>query len=58
MLIAGGCFSFSGRTVIEEKPETIGRITALEARVNALEHVISPRIAPEQVEPPQFEVPR
>jgi hypothetical protein len=57
-LVAGGCFSFSGRTVIEEKPETIGRISALEARVSALEQLVSPRLIPEQVGPPTLDEPR
>jgi hypothetical protein len=33
-----GCLSLGGRTTyVQEKPETLGRITALETRVSALE---------------------
>jgi hypothetical protein len=58
LLIAGGCFSFSGRTVIEEKAETVGRISNLESRVGALEDAMSVRIVPDQPQTPPFDVPR
>jgi hypothetical protein len=33
-----GCLSLGGRTTyVQEKPETLGRITALETRMSALE---------------------
>jgi hypothetical protein len=36
-----GCLNLGGRTtIVQEKPETLGRITALETRVGALEQAV------------------
>jgi hypothetical protein len=41
-LLQTGCLSLGGRTTyVQEKPETAGRITALETRVTALEQALS-----------------
>lgn len=40
--ISAGCLNLGGRTTyLQENPETSGRISALETRVGALEHVYS-----------------
>lgn len=42
LLAQSGCLNLGGRTtVVQEKPETAGRITALETRVSALEQALS-----------------
>lgn len=40
--VSAGCLNLGGRTTyLQENPETKGRISALETRVGALEHVYS-----------------
>jgi hypothetical protein len=39
---SSGCLSLGGRTTyVQEKPETLARVTALETRVSALEQAVS-----------------
>jgi len=49
-----GCLSLGGGTTyVQEKPETAGRISALESRISGLEQAVSTMSASETVSPPQ-----
>lgn len=42
IIAQAGCLNLGGRTTyVQEKPETAGRLTALETRVSALEQALS-----------------
>lgn len=54
LLPTAGCLSLGGGTTyVQEKPDTAARISAIETRVNGLEHAISTLNTSPPVGPPE-----